>query len=181
MPGKRFNEDANISETGNWNVASDYSKLKIMKQLYLADEYETIATFGTSSFMDELELNFNPDFLRIRAFRRLVKSLIMLINNSKFAIKKKTDVKILDDFNVELKRIYKVIPSLFKISRNQIKKTSALTIKRESFDPILNRVIEIKSEINNPLNASDLLFLDKEEFDPRDHKKKIIESITSRG
>lgn len=29
-------EGYNISETGNWNVAADYSKLKIMKPLYLS-------------------------------------------------------------------------------------------------------------------------------------------------
>ena len=39
-------EGYNISETGNWNVASDYSRLKIMKPLYNCDIYENIAKFG---------------------------------------------------------------------------------------------------------------------------------------
>ncbi len=181
MSGKKFNEDVAISETGNWNVASDYSKLKIMKQLYLSDEYETIATFGASDFIDELQLQSNPDFLRIRAFRRLVKCLMMLINNSKFAIKKKTDTEKLDKYTKELVKIYNIIPKLFKISRNQIKKTSELKINKETYDLILERVIEIKSSINDPLNASDLLFLDKEEFDPRKHKKDLMERLSKTG
>jgi len=175
-------EDSLMSpETGNWNVASDYAKLKIMKHLYLSDEYEVISTFGTSTLVEELQLTFNPDFLRIRAFRRLVKTLIMLIDNSIFAIKHKQDRKDLKEDRKTLVRIYKILPALFKITRDNIKKTSEVSILKEKYDPILQEVIKIKSDINLPLNRSDLLFLDREEFDPRRSKKEIMKRLAEKG
>jgi hypothetical protein len=192
-------EDALMSpETGNWNVASDYSKLKIMKHLYLADEYEIISTFGASSFIEELQMNHNPDALRIRAFRRLVKTLIMLIDNSIFAIKDKksgfgrkqkkekdektkTDRQILKDFKIELQKIYRIIEKLFYVKKNSISKTKELIINKKEYEMILDRVIEIKSLINEPLNRSDLLFLDKEEFDPRSFKADLLERLATKG
>lgn len=183
MAKKRYSsgDEGVMSETGNWNVASEYSKLKIMKHLYESDEFQTIATFGTSSFIEELQMNVNPDYLKIKAFRRLVNALIMLIDNSLFAIKQPGEVKTLEKYRKQLVRIFEIIPSLFKTSRNQITKTSQLKIDKEKYDPILKMVIDIKREINKPLNKSDLLFLDKEEFDPREFKKQIMDSITSRG
>ncbi|GAG24821.1 unnamed protein product, partial [marine sediment metagenome] len=91
MPKSNFFDESSISETGNWNVAADYSRLKIMKQLYLADEYEIISTFGFSDFLDELNAEVEIDILKIRGFKRLIKSLIMIINNSIFAIKKRAE------------------------------------------------------------------------------------------
>lgn len=198
MRKKGYIEDANISDTGNWNVASDYSKLKIMQHLYMADEYEIIATFGTSTLIEEMQLTFNPDYLRIRAFRRLVKALIMLIDNSLFAIKDvrsqfgrkqkanendktKTDKDILIEYRKDLKQVYDIIPALFKVKRDSIRKTSEVSINKELYDPVLEKVLAIKSKINEPLNRSDLLFLDKEEFDPRDFKKQIMERLATKG
>ena len=182
MAGKKgYFDETHVSETGNWNVASDYSKSKIMKHLYYADEYETIATFGAVDFFEELQINFDPDSLRIRAFRRLIKTLIMLIDNSKFAIKKSGDKKKLEDYRKELDRFYKIVPKLCKVKKNNIKKTSELKIIPEIYNPILERTVEIKSLINDPLNASDLLFLNKDEFDPRKFKKELLEKITTQG
>ena len=81
-------DDYNISELGNWNVAADYSKLKIMKPLYLCDTYENIAKFGYDSILDQL-VNFSipNDIVRINGFTRLVHELLKLIKNSKFALK----------------------------------------------------------------------------------------------
>ena len=179
--GWRGDESLMSPETGNWNVASDYSKLKIMKHLYLSDEYEIIATFGTSTLVEELQLTFNPDFLRIRAFRRLVKTLIMLIDNSIFAIKHAKGITDLKDWRKDLDRIYKIIPILFKIKKDDIKKISEVIIDKGKYDPILQQVIKIKSSINEPLNKSDLLFLDREEFDPRQFKKDIMKRLAEKG
>ena len=45
-------DDSLMSELGNWNTAADYARFKIMKPLYLADEYEMIATFGSIDLED---------------------------------------------------------------------------------------------------------------------------------
>ncbi len=170
-----------VSDTGNWNVASDYSRLKIMKPLYMADDYETIATFGSSTLYEELQLNFNTDVLKIKAFRRLLHTLIMLINNSKFAIKNKTDKEKLLKHRKELERIEKIVPILFRNKRNKINKTSELEIHYEKYDPVLDIVVDIKAEINEYLNKNDLLFTDREEYDPKKAKEDFMKSLSQRG
>lgn len=180
MPKKGVYEDTEVSEHGSWNVAADYARLKIMKQLYLADEYEIISTFGFSELIDELDTNIPIDVLKIRGFKRLIKCLIMIINNAKFAVKgqHKTD---LDKMKEELKRYWKVVPTLFKYQTNQKNKTKELLLIEEDYDPALERLIEIKSDINEPLNRYDLIFTHKEEFDPKKAKEMIKLGLQTKG
>lgn len=174
-----FSEDI-LSEYGNWNVASDYSRLKIMKPLYLSDEYETISTFGYLEFFDEVDSDKNLDVLKIRGFRRLIKVLILVINNSKFAIKGQHK-KDLEEYRKELERFYKVISKLHKYTRDDRTKTRELIIIPDKYDPALERVIEIKSLINEPLNRFDLIFTHTEEFDPKAYKEKVMRDAKERG
>ena len=66
----QYNDDESIvSETGNWNVADDYSKKKIMRPLFLCDYYEDIANFGYESLVEEL-INYQTppnDLIKIKA------------------------------------------------------------------------------------------------------------------
>ncbi|KKK80324.1 hypothetical protein LCGC14_2824620 [marine sediment metagenome] len=143
--------DYGVSDTGNWNVASDFSKLKIMKNLYLADEYEIVATFGTIDLYEELQANFNTDFLKIKAFKRLVKTLMMLIDNSKFAISIKNDRTLLDKYKKTLIKINGIIPLLSNNKQNRINNTSEITLDHKIYDKVLEEVINIKALINEPL------------------------------
>lgn len=170
-----------ISETGNWNVASEYARLKIMKPLYLADEYETIATFGTSDFFEEIQINYDTDFLKIKAFKRLVNILVMLIDNTKFAIKTPGDQTTLENLRKNLKRIEKLSPILYKVNKNNIKKIKTIKIEEEIFSSLLEEVLSMKSQINECLNKSDLLFTNKTEFDPKEHKDALFKSVTQEG
>ncbi len=102
--------DEGISETGNWNVASDYSRYKIMKPLELADEYEVIAMFGASDLIQEFGLHISISESKIKGFERLVYTLIMLINNTLFAIKKDRGRADIELYLKELNGINKRIP-----------------------------------------------------------------------
>ncbi len=171
----------NVSETGNWNVAKDYSKLKIMKQLYLSDDYATIAIFGTSTLLEELESSNPIDYMKIKGFERLVHCLLMLCSNTLFAVRKgksKDKVKKIRD---ELERIQKIIPLLSRVVRSTRKNTSALVIKPEKYEEVLNRVLHLKTSLNQPLNQNDLIFTETEEFDPIAYKKKIMDDASTRG
>ncbi len=170
-----------VSETGNWNVAADYARLKIMKPLYLADEYELISIFGTADFIEELNLQINPDILKIRGFKRLVNCLIMLIDNSYFAVKQDKGQTKLKEYKGELKRINKIIPVLCQTIVNKVKKTQELKIKQEKYVPVLERVLEIKALINKPLNQNHLIFTDKKEFDPRVFKDAMKKRMIEQG
>lgn len=173
-------EDAyNISETGNWNVAADYSKLKIMKNLYLADEYANVAIFGWDSLLDELDnIGIVPDALKLKGFERLVNCLILLIDNSLFAVKKEKDK--LEKYRKELKGFLGVMSQLYKVVTDRKTKIQSVKINKD-YTKVLDRVIEIKSLINEPLNKNHLIFTDKEEYDPVAHKAQIIKDMTTRG
>ena len=170
----------NISESGNWNVAADYSKLKIMKPLNICDTYEDIAKFGYESILDQL-INFSipNDIIRLTGFERLVQELLKLIKNSKFALKVKGTLKDIEKHEKKLKQINNIIPNLSKITKTR--KGKITKIHEENYNKVLDLVLEIKSKINEPLNKNHLIFTDKEEFDPVAYKKQLIENITNRG
>lgn len=182
MP-KKDGDEFLVSESGNWNVADSYAKSKIMEPLYFADKYETIAEFGFENFYDEINLSQDPskDTYRINAFRRLIKTLLRLINNTFFAITQKVSKEDLKKYKEELEKIYKIIPVLYTHKVDQRKGTRILKIKEEDYQKVLDRVIEIKSLINEPLNKHDLIFTHTEEFDPRAAKEEIKKRLTEVG
>ena len=182
MPAKE-GEDYIKSETGNWNVASYYSKMKIMAPLATCDFYEDIAAFGYESLAEELiSYRVPQDLIRIKALKRLIRELIKVINNSKFAMKKANTKTEILKYKNQLKQLGKTVPKLYEITQDHIKKTSIVKIKDyEVFDKFLEIVIEIKSKINEPLNKNHLIFIDKEEFDPKAFKDNLKRRMTHQG
>jgi hypothetical protein len=176
-------DDGNVSETGNWNVASDYVKLKIMKPLVLSDEYSRIAKLGYSTMFEELGITVavSKDELRLRGFEWLINELLLLIDNSIFAIKSTADTEELQKYYVQLKEIEKVMPLLSKKIISQVKGTNEIKIIDDKYDPMYDRVVEIKRMIEYPLNRNHLIFYDKETFNVSDYKKKLSERIRNQG
>jgi len=172
-------EGYNKSDTGNWNVASDYSRLKIMRHLYLSDEYSNIAIFGESSLLDELQTDVPTDILKLAGLNRLINCLIMLIDNSMFALSK-TGQDQLKKHREKLKKTLAILHLLSKTTKtlNKDKKTVIIT---EKFNKVLNGVLDIRANINEPLNKSNLIFIPKEEFDPQAYKKMIKDGAINRG
>lgn len=173
-----------MSETGNWNVADPYTKLKIMQPLIFIDEYERIAIFGTSDIVEEFTIT--PALMlhaRIKALKRMNHELIILCDNTLFALKKKEDQEKMQSFQESLKKIWKLLPSVSSIKRNSIDKSrdNQLAIDEIKFDKILELLSKIKSEINFLLNRSDLIFSSTEEFDPKKLKDKIMDEILESG
>lgn len=173
-------EGYNVSELGNWNVASDYSRIKIMKPLDYCDHYENIARFGYDTLIEQLE-NFGIplDVLKLIGFERLINELIKLCGNSKFAMKVGGTKKEMEDLEEKLVEIRKIIPLLSKVVTKQRKQQVKLDEKK--YYKVLDMVIEIKSKLNEPLNKNHLIFTNKDEFDPKAYKKQIIEDAKTRG
>ncbi len=183
MVFKRDKEEA-ISETGNWNVADSFSKVKIMRPLALCDYYEDIATYGYESIADELiDYQAPPnDFIKITALRRLIKELIKLIKNTKFALKLKGTRTNALKYKEHLEKIESVIPKIIDLKYNPNIKRKEFKITDESlFNSLLEKVTDIKSKINEPLNKNHLIFTDKEEFDPRAFKEQMKERMRKQG
>lgn len=168
-----------ISETGNWNVASDYSRLLIMKHLYLADEYETIAMFGSSDMLEDLTQPYDAEYLKVNGLKWFVHHLIKLVNNSKFAVK--SEKGILMGYLEELKKIERILPMLHRIVHNSVRKTTNVQINYKLYDAVLERLSQLKSLINEPLNKNHLIFTSKETFDAKEFKKTLRERMISKG
>lgn len=175
-------ERYNVSETGNWNVAAEYSKLKIMKPLFLCDIYQDIAKFGHHTILDQLENHgLSGDELRIEGYDRLVNELIKLCDNAHFACKVGKTREKLEEHTKRLEKALLIIPVLSKVIVNQRLGTKQLTIRKEPFGKALKEVLKIKKEINEPLNKNHLIFTDKETFDPIAYKEMIKKQATERG
>lgn len=173
-------ESYNISELGNWNVASEFARLKIMKPLDFADHYENIARFGYDTLIEQLE-NFGIplDTLKLIGFERLVNELIKLCGNSKFAMKVGKTKKTLEKYEKELKRIRKLLPMLSRTISKQ--RNKIVVLNEQLYYKTLDYVLEIKAALNEPLNKNHLIFTDKQEFDPKAYKKQIMEDAKTRG
>lgn len=183
MAKSDFFDGSSISESGNWNVADKFSKVKIMLPLAKCEFYEDLAQFGYESFIDELVnwYNIPVDVVRLKGLTRLIKELLRICKNTKFAMKKAGTKKELEDLEKKLEEIQKVLPALYKIQFSNVKKTKTLVLIHDKFEIVLNKVIEIKSQINDPLNKNDLIFISKEEFDPKAFKKSLMERMTTKG
>lgn len=182
--GKDKDDDSyNISETGNWNVAANYSLVKIMMPLANVDHYENIARFGFDTMLEQVEsLDAIPtDKLRIIGFERLVCELMKIIDNSVFAMKKPKTKDTALKYRKVLEDILKAIPQLVEIRTNQRNKTKELKIIEPIFKQYLDITIGIKSAINEPLNKNHLIFTDKEEFDPQKYKEMVKKNAMVKG
>lgn len=173
-------EGYNISDTGNWNSASDFSRLKIMKPLDFCDHYENIAKFGYDTMIEQLEHFGIPlDTLKLIGFERLISELLKICGNVKFAMKVAGTPEILKKHKEELERIKKLTPMLYKIITKQ--KRQEMVLIKDKYYKALDIVLEIKSELNMPLNKNHLIFTDKKEFDPKAHKEQIMQDAKTRG
>lgn len=173
-------EGYNISELGNWNVASDYARLKIMRPLDACDHYENIARFGYDTLIEQLD-NFGIplDTLKLIGFERLVNELIKLCSNSMFAMRVGKTKKTLKEIKKQLERVRSLIPTLSKTRTTQKKKE--LILENKKYYKLLDLVLGIKADINEPLNQNHLIFTAKEEFDPKKYKKSIMDGAKERG
>lgn len=176
--GKR-EEGYNQSDTGNWNVASDYSRIKIMKPLDYCDHYENIARFGYDTLIEQLEHYGVPlDTLKLIGFERLVNELLKICGNVEFAMKVGGTSDALAKIKKKLIDVRSIMPVL---SKTITKKKKQILILNQNYYKTLDLVIEIKAELNEPLNKNHLIFTNKEEFDPKAHKRQIIEDAKTRG
>ena len=180
----RDKDEGTISELGNWNVADNYTKVKIMKPLALIDYYEDIARYGSESLVEDLiDYQLPPnDLIRIKGLKRLVREIIRLNKNAKFACKKKgTKEKVLE-YQKIVKKLETVLPTLIQVDSDNIKGTRSISIKDNNlFEDFIEKISDIASRLNEPLNQNHLIFTDKEEFDPIAFKELKKHQMINKG
>jgi len=172
-----------FSESANWNVAEGYSKTKILKPLVELDRYLIVAEFGAEEMVDEFNMSEDlKDSARLKALRRVVSTMLLLIENSKFALKKKDTGKF-SEYKLQLKLIQSLMKEdiIFKYQINHKSKSRKIKIIEEKFDLLLEKLRVIKEEFVIPMNDADLIFSSTEEFDPDKLKREIAEDIVFSG
>ena len=171
-----------VSETGNWNVAGNFVQEKIMRFLSDADKYEIIARFGVGEMLENfITTDEQRVAARIAALDWLYASLIMLINNTRFAIRPKDDKTMMEELKTALLSIEPHFKNISYSIYNQRTKKTRTIINEQKFKMILDTLVEIKQKINFPLNRSHLIFHYEEEFNPSDYKSSIKEKLKRTG
>lgn len=174
---------ASTIESGNWNIADLYSKVKIAKHLAEIDEYIKIALFGTAELIDEFTTSEEvKDMAKLKALHRLHEELKMVIDNTKFAVKQK-DKHLLTGYEKVLDEIQ---PHLFNCTRKQKKVTikgnvEITKINEPLFNDILKMLRKVHKELLIPLNRADLIFTSIDEFDPIKHKEEMMRQLIEEG
>lgn len=167
-----------VSETGNWNVAADFVKYKIMKLLYECDQYQMISIFGTSEMIAEFITNNEMKTIaRLNSIKRLFENLKLIIENTHFAIRKADKIKF-DEYYKTLERIENLMPMIEQIKIVDGRKK--IDINEDAFKGLLKEMIKIKKDINEPLNNADLIFNKFEEFDPDKFKESVMKRMSDR-
>ena len=174
--------DKNIEDVtkGNWNVAGQYTHQKILKWLIQIDYFQTISTFGYSNI--ESDVFIMDDNLkntsRLYGLRRLIHSMLNLIRNTKFAIRKGDK----DDFDTYSKRLLKIERHLFRLrlEKKKGKKLVELNIEENLFEKIMEEITATIDNINYKLNMAGLIFTPEEEFDIKEIKKGYKDKFINR-
>lgn len=178
---KKSSNFIDFSESSVWNVGLAYSQLKIMRPLFYLDEYYHIANFGSVDILEEFNLDESlKNDIRIKALTRLLKTLQLLINNAMFAVSK-GDKVILKKYQDDLKLIEGILPLTHKLTINESSRSKELRINPKAFNFVLDMLIKIKEEVNQPLDRANLIYGSKEEFDPDEFKKRVMEDYANTG
>lgn len=167
-----------LSESKAWNVARSYSETKIMKWLVMVDDYEILSQFGVNDMSEEFNLDTHTkNIVKLRSIHWLNKTMLLVISNSLKLCRKK-DQPMLYGFKKALMTLKSLISELEKDSI--IKKRDGKTtynINLEQFNLILDAHSEIKENMIEPLNNSELIFTRVEDYDPDKLKQEFINKL----
>lgn len=165
-------------ETKAWNNAKNYAELKIMKFLILADDYETLATFGVNELMQEFQASKQErDLIKLRALYWLNSTLLTLVSNTTKLVKTKyrQEMKNYKLYLYKLKEVIEIFDEDSKIKKRDGK--IVYQIDEYKFSLILRLLSEIKENINDPLNKSELIYTSADDYDPVKIKEEIMNNL----
>lgn len=168
------------SETGNWNIAENWSNEMIFKPFYEASQYLTIAKFGSSNIEEDFTFDDNIKIQsRIKALEWSKEKIEQGISQCLFAIRNENDKKKVKSFLDEVIDLQKVInlASEKLTDRDKIK----ISINEDFFNIAYDCLKRIFREVTEPLNRADLIFNYKETFDPKKFKERIRDEFIEEG
>ena len=175
-------EYVEYNETANWNVAKVYAHEMIFRPLSDLNTYFTIAKFGVHDLDEGFSLNKNlKDNARFEALERIVFTLKMIIDNTIFAVNKKTGKPKLEKFYNTLDLIEDNLQHLKSETSNERTNETRIKIDAVKFSKFLKMLENIKRDLLVPLNDADLIFRSSEELDPDELMRKQEEDLIFAG
>lgn len=180
---KHINYDDFI-ESGNWNLADYYSKLKIGRHLVEIDNLIELAAFGTNDLVQEFIIDEpTKQIARIHALERLHKKLSLVVNNTLFAIKKKEDKIKLKYYSSVIEKISPLLAHTKKkkIIHSYSGRSESIVINEKIFSRVLLILERVHRDVLDILNKSDLIFASMEDFDPEKLKNEFHRQFIEEG
>jgi len=167
VEGAELNQDVQI-----WNVASGYTLYKILTPLIEMDKLVKISIYGTETI--EASQVTPPEVkigARIEAIKRLVDSILMVIENSKFALKKDNKIN-LEQLELRTRAVSQVTDAICTKTYDARNNYEELTINEIHFKTCLDELRKIKQELSTPLIT--LIFPSSEEIDLAHIKEQLV-------
>jgi len=161
-------------ETETWNVAQGYINLKILLHLVELDKLVKIAIYGTERIEDSVYMSEEfKKLFRLEAIKRLIDSLLLIIENTKFVMGKETEGTIID-LKDRIQNVKLLIDPIEKKKFDQRTGKSEIDINEEHFSLSLTELRDIKTELNLPLNKHSLIFPSSDEVDLEKYKEQLM-------
>lgn len=160
-------------QSSNWNVAQKFVNDKVHKYLLLIDTYKDLAIFGFANIENDVFIN-NVNLKntsRIFALKRLIRAILSLISNTKFAIKKDS-MNSFTEYSERLLKLERYIPKL-RLEKKRGQKIVELNLDENIFEKIMFELNDMIDNIYKKLNDADLIFAHaQEEFDVEKAKQR---------
>ena len=173
MPNAK-DEGVTHSDTDTWSSAKGFAFFKILEILRRLDYYETMAQFGSveldSISMSQTELSKS----RKEGLYRLSASLRQLINNTRFAYKKE-DHALANSLLERLDVVDGVMDGITTVSENLLTHEFTILINEAHFTLCFKVLVDVKTQVNYPLNKAGLIFRESEDIDLDKIQREIIE------
>lgn len=162
--GGDFSGDITLG-SDTWNVADGFTKLKILRQLVMLDQWETIAQFGGEEFDGDLNMNDNQiKKRRVEGLQRFHATLRQLIGNVMFALKSE-DKKKIKMMGERIDNVKEFLGEVYEMREDDITHEEVFDVDEKKFGLILGIFQDVKDNLNILLNNANLIFRQSEDID----------------
>jgi hypothetical protein len=158
--------------TQAWNIADGYTKIKILRIIIQLDIDEEIAMFGRKDDIEMIDPQSIPE-RRVEAFNKYIFHLKQLMGNCEFAIRDPINKTIFVNIKRRIENVEAVANGIADYMINDVTKENELRINYDHFQKCFNSLMDIKNEINFPINREGLIFKQSDELDLDDIMKDI--------
>ena len=171
----KFMDVANLDTVSEvLNIASGWTKLKILLPFVMANKLITISQFGAEHIAESLIMDDNLVIkARMEGINRLIDVMRQIIEGSYFALKP-FDKELVSDYLKKVDNIEAVLPAIRVVNFDARNNEASVSINEEHFSLCLTELRKILKELAIPLNNNSLIFPSSDELDLDKIKNELI-------